>query len=307
MPLRRFWGLGIYALIALSGRMRRNVVMSLVVAAVTFCVLWGWGVWLQHNNLILNNDWLREAGSGHLRRTLLRVALLPSRMLAEPMKGSRWMAAGVAVIYVLPILLWRKRRDLWLWALIWWVTVAMLALLDAMRSTQQLQFLRYSVAASPAVYVLISALPAGQSRWLRHMVPLVALIACASVEPYNAGWAMAPALAWEVSIFGRRIIDADGVGHRRYVGDGLGSRNLRCVDAPDAPRAGAVLFVGRQPPNAQDMGKLERYRTVWLISNSRASPPDFMRGSWQSQESAMLGINVMIRRVGHVGPTAVHH
>src|SRR5439155_3084219 len=90
----------------------------------------------------------------------------------------------------LALLLPRRRKDLLLWGLWLWLTILPLLLLDLARATQHLEFIRYTLLASPALYAMIaSALPA-ESKRLRHVPPALVALACVLALPaaYQSWW-----------------------------------------------------------------------------------------------------------------------
>ena len=60
----------------------------------------------------------REPREGNFKLSLRRLSLLPLRYFTEPMKKSRAIGQVASVMYVLPLVLLWKRRDLLLWCLL---------------------------------------------------------------------------------------------------------------------------------------------------------------------------------------------
>jgi hypothetical protein len=125
-----------------------------------------------------------------LKRTALRAALLPVRFFTEPMGDVTAPAAIGAVAFALIVILAWRRREMLLWALWLWLTVLPIVALDLSRKTQHLEFIRYTLLASPAVYALVAAALSDSSRRLRHLSPALALIACFLALPaaYSTWW-----------------------------------------------------------------------------------------------------------------------
>jgi uncharacterized membrane protein len=185
----------IYAAIRLRGRALRHVIGCLVVVALLWGVL-GAPLALRH---LKNRDdprattFLRDDHRpGHTTRTLMRFTALPVRFIAEPMTTSRAVALAGGVAYVLaPLLALRRRNEMLLWSLWLWLTVLPLLALDLARGTQHLEFVRYTLLASPALYAMLATMLADHAKsWMRHVVPALAALACALALPaaYSAWW-----------------------------------------------------------------------------------------------------------------------
>ena len=87
------------------------------------------------------------------------------------------------------VLAWR-RRDLLLWALWLWLTVLPIVMLDLIRTTQHLEFIRYTLLASPALYAVVAAALSDRPGKVRFLPPLLACIACvlAIQAAYSTWW-----------------------------------------------------------------------------------------------------------------------
>src|SRR5439155_10798706 len=198
MTLTHYFALGtlaalaIYAMLRLRGRGRDHAVACFAVALAGWGILGGELVWRHLHNVgggeaVAFRD---DHGPGHAWRTLERFALLPVRYFTEPMSTSLAVAAIGAAAYLLALLLPRRRPQLSLWGLWLWLTIAPLAVLDLVRGTKHLEFVRYTLLASPAMYALLAgALPASSGK-LRHLPPLLTALACAMALPaaYSTWW-----------------------------------------------------------------------------------------------------------------------
>jgi hypothetical protein len=97
-------------------------------------------------------------------------------------------AVAFALAIVLPL---RGRGDLLLWGLWLWLTILPIFLLDLARKTQHLEFIRYTLLASPALYALIAAATARlKSAWMRSLPPALIVLACLAALPraYEVWW-----------------------------------------------------------------------------------------------------------------------
>lgn len=180
--------LGIYALIRLNGATRRKVIAIMVLAGVIFVIVWGPFMWQQRHLFNTSDDavlFLKNNGPHHVRHTLTLTALLPAELLTYLKGPMIFIGASLAVLYVLPFFLLHRRRDILLWGLWLSCTVAVIALMDLTRKTDHLNFIRYTLLAGPAVYVLIPAILElfARSGWVRHGIPTVVALVCALNVP----------------------------------------------------------------------------------------------------------------------------
>jgi len=186
--------LGLYAMLRLRGRPRRRAMLAFAAAAVIWLVTWA-PIGLQQFEHVADPrilDFLRDSAPGYAGRFVRRLALLPARYFAEPPDDSLAVAAAGGLVFVVAALFPVRRRDMLLWALWLPLTVLPVALLDAARHTKHLEFIRYTLLASPAAYAVIgAALDRTRSRWwLSHVSPALAAIGCAAALPgaYSAWW-----------------------------------------------------------------------------------------------------------------------
>lgn len=177
----------VYALVRLPRDSRRRTVQTFVVAGAMFLLVWGPGIWKQWPHLFSQNDWLHEGATHNAWLTLEQwwrspIALLTAAFDVEFTRGVGMgnplldPTAAAGFLFILPVLMLRRRPDLLLWTL-WLIAVTgMPAMLDLTRSTSHLLFIRYVLLAGPAVYMLLAALLSHQGRWMKHLVPAAALL-----------------------------------------------------------------------------------------------------------------------------------
>ncbi len=177
--------MAVYIAVRTKGRDRVQLLATLGAALLTFAIVWGPVIVRQQHNLGHDADFLVEGQAGHFSRTLMRAALIPTRLLHEPPPG--WQvtaAAGAVVICLLPWLLIRRRRDLFLWAM--WLPAVILPtlLIDLLSGTWALFLMRYSLLAGPAVYAILGSV-GNQLRMalLRHAIPALAALSCLLAIP----------------------------------------------------------------------------------------------------------------------------
>jgi Dolichyl-phosphate-mannose-protein mannosyltransferase len=173
--------MGIYALVQFDGNLRRRTLAAFVVAAGLFLLLWGYGLWLQRLNFSGSwMYWFLNTDRNPVAATLERAAVLPLRYLAEPPANSPMTTSCSAVLYLLPWLLcYRQRRMILLGAWLLGCT-ALVTALDLFRNTDQLEWIKYTLCAAPAVYLILPMLARG---WARHFIAASALVYCLLALP----------------------------------------------------------------------------------------------------------------------------
>lgn len=187
--------LAIYAAVNLRGRTRWLALGAMAAAALLFLLIWGPAMWQQRQAFAVNagyNAWLYDTAPGRPLRALADLMLIPARLLG--VSGAPWLAIGyiAAAAYALPLLLWRRRRELllpWLWLA---CILGVLLVLDVMRSSRHLEHVRYALLAGPGLYLLIAGMLAHLPRW-QHIPPALATLVCIAALP--AAWHEADLLA----------------------------------------------------------------------------------------------------------------
>jgi hypothetical protein len=172
--------LGLYALIQLRGRQRRIVVLSFVAAGVMFLGLWGHGLATQHANFSDPHAfWYKDHAPDHVTAVLERFGELPVRFMGEPVDNDQTHleASAAVVLYFLPWLLVRRRREFML--LMFWLIActAIVAGLDLLQGDNHLFWIKYTLLGAPAVYLLVPML--GSSLPFGRLVPIAAAFYCA--------------------------------------------------------------------------------------------------------------------------------
>lgn len=195
--------LGIYALLRLRGQARIAAASAMVTAGIAFLLCWGPFMWQQRTLFSVHDvstTFLDESDPAHVARSLHRALLLPFDMLAEPKESvlndavanggtqvqsklsisassiAGVLAVAASVLFVLPLLMLRRRPDLMLWWLCLVCTIGLVLGMDLARETRHLAFIRYVLPAAPPVYVLIPAVVSGaRLRWVRQALPAAAL------------------------------------------------------------------------------------------------------------------------------------
>jgi len=101
------------------------------------------------------------------------------------------------VLFVLPLIFIRRRPQFLLWVLILWCTVLLVLINDLVSGARQLEFLRYTIAASVAVYACIPAVVSElKPKWIRHAVPAAAILSCLGALPATYAQTQTPKPDW---------------------------------------------------------------------------------------------------------------
>jgi hypothetical protein len=187
---------GLYVLLYLRGRARWIAIAGLMAAGVLFVGLWGRSLLAQSPNLRSNTTWTSDTGDGHTLRVLMNMLRLPLRLVAELPADRAWMqplAVLLAALFAIGLILVvaRRRAELHLW--VFWLvcTLGFIACLDLFRLSSLLVMTRYTLQATPALYVLIaSAMPqTWRSSWRFAPTAVLVLLALATLpQAYTPPW-----------------------------------------------------------------------------------------------------------------------
>lgn len=171
--------LGLFAVLRLQGRARRDALLGFLAAAVVFLAGWGPTVWYSRQVAVDNADWLGAVGEAPAAQTLARFAALPARLLVGPIWAQTPGAPWPLAVYALAVLVaWRRPRAR-LWLALFAGTVAGVVALDLWRETRQLVVIRYVLPALPALCALVAATASGGQGPRRHLLPAVTVLALA--------------------------------------------------------------------------------------------------------------------------------
>jgi hypothetical protein len=274
--------LGIYVIIRFRGRERMKTLATFAASLVVVAIAWGPFLW-NARGILTRYDYLNlpsDQGAGHLLSLLIS---LPARMLLHPeLPLSLPVFAAAVLVYLLPILNLRRTQD----ALFWWlwmmVTILFVAILDLARHTQMLSLPRYTFLASPAMYALLaSPLPIrGFQRWL---IPATLLFCsfCFALNRAMTGPSHTPQFRElardlaqlsapnDVVVFtpsNQFFPQAAYLGVRHYL--------------PDFPHP--VVFLLRDPPDADSMRFLGKQSNFWMVGLDAASEMPIYFPQWRA-------------------------
>jgi 4-amino-4-deoxy-L-arabinose transferase-like glycosyltransferase len=180
-----------YSLLRLRGPIRLKVAATFLITALLYLILWAPHLWT-HLHTFSSPErttiFLYSKEPHHPLLILeLLVSLPPILFIGSQTISLFWLMLSGAIIIVLiffPLALRKYRRpELLIWYLWLAGTIGFLAALDLLRTTHQLGFVRYTLLASPALYVLIAAVPTQLGRIASHGIPAAAALFCALFLP----------------------------------------------------------------------------------------------------------------------------
>ncbi|HEX4054333.1 MAG TPA: glycosyltransferase family 39 protein [Tepidisphaeraceae bacterium] len=175
--------LGLYALIRLRGRNRTRAIAAFAAAGLITAVLWGWQFQDQMRTFpSFRPDFLQEDMPGHIVHTFARAIRLPMQYLGGKRFGEKThLPLNIAVVLILiySVARLRSKPELLLWIL-WLVgTAGWITAMDLAHDSRILEYLHYTILASPGVYALIATIDWPKLGRFRSALPLGAIAALA--------------------------------------------------------------------------------------------------------------------------------
>ncbi len=239
--------------------------------------------------------WMKDDAPGHLGRTILRVAEIPMRLLCQPRKGAESSAAFGGVLFLLPFLAaWRVRhrsktdpemgrvQSLMLLAGAWLVcSIGVVAALDLLESTSVLDYIRYTLVASPMLCVSLGAIAAGFGRRWLWLVPLAAIAGCTLALPEAYDRTMRGEWKQMAGDLSRRFRPGDVIVVRGDPATALSHADSIYLGLSHDlwPNRFATLLINA-PATPEQIAQLRNYSRVWLVTApGKASPDQSVPGS----------------------------
>ncbi len=264
-------GLGLYALIRLSGRTRRDTLLTFLAAGIIFAVCWGPFFFEQTRVVRHEHRWmLGTPATEGIVPTLARLAILPLRWFTEPMRDSQGVGSLGAIIFLLPLLLLKRRPDLLLWSLLLWLPVMQIAIADIVRDSHALVLVRYTFLATAPAYALVAAMLAHKTGWLRHALPLAISVSClAALDRAYARWQA----DWRepAGVFAGRSRPGEVLLIYKRTDDDWPAASQYLALSHYAPPPGPMMLIG-DPPSTEAAARLRQAPGVWLISLAEDVP-----------------------------------
>ncbi len=131
------------------------------------------------HGVVQNMQWLNDDPHGLFIHTLIRAACLPVWYLLEPRDSAMAMGIPGGLLLIIPALLSRRRPTLLLATLWPCGVIAVVAAADLYFTRNALSYVRYTLAASPMVFLAVVALAEMSGRWLKHVLPALVIVAAA--------------------------------------------------------------------------------------------------------------------------------
>lgn len=266
-------GMAIYAFVAMRGRVRRAVLLTFCVAGGLYLLVWGPVLWRQREAFATFNP-MGDEPAGHLERTSRRLVVAPLRQFDDRYYPLAWAVAAWGLAAAAS---W-KRWDLLLWWLWAGASLGLIVVSDLWRTSQQLDFAKYTIVAAPALFMIVAAASPWKRGLLRHAVPLLICAGCSAFLkdayfPWKGNWAGAAEVVSSLSEPGTVVV-FDSY-DRRWAGNlYLGLRHYR-------PAWGQpiVILDPQLPAPSELVERLRRApRVVMVIDWNGADPGQSLPG-----------------------------
>ena len=174
----------VYAAIGLRGPTRRGVLGCFAAVFVAYAILWGPQLLGQRHIIATGTSWLIDTSKHPLLETMESLAGICVRFLVEPRIGKMAAVAGGVAALIVPPVLFRRIPQLLLWWLWLVFPIAAVLLIDLFFHRRSLGLVKYTLAAAPALYVMIGMLAVSRiwsGAWVRGAVasiPALAILCC---------------------------------------------------------------------------------------------------------------------------------
>ncbi|MGD0767394.1 MAG: glycosyltransferase family 39 protein [Tepidisphaeraceae bacterium] len=265
-----FAAMGVYSVIRLRRRDRRRTLAAFFAAAAISVAAWGCQFYGQMRTLPnFDPSYLRESSPNHAIHILLRIAELPLKycfgeVLAEGLPlVVHVVAAGVVVALMLRL---RHRPDLLLWVLWGAGIVLFVAASDLTHHFLFLQYARYTVLASPALYAILAGVHWPRLKYVSDFFPLGVVVSLALAAGFRVQRGVPPKQDFQRL---SQIIDAYADPHELlifYNDSGWVSPGVWYVGykyySPDSVHPWVTLH---HAPDSKLLGQLPARGTFWLV------------------------------------------
>ncbi len=282
--------ISIYALLRLRGKTRNRVVAAIIFAGLFTAAVWGWQFCQQMRTFPdFNPGYLRENRPNHLLHVFSRTIKLPVQYFLGETRGQEirfpiHIAAMLILLYAISRL--RARPDLLLWIL--WITciIGWSAAQDLAHHSRILDYLRYTILASPGVYALIAAIDFPRLGPLRSALPYAAIAMLAATTATRMREGLPPRM--DCRSFSR-YIDTHAKPDdlllyyypSRFASPGIWYMCFKYY-APQSQRPWLTL---RKAPDAALLAQLQKRGSLWVIGlYANSYGPQILPG-WQVQQT----------------------
>ncbi|MGA3067149.1 MAG: glycosyltransferase family 39 protein, partial [Tepidisphaeraceae bacterium] len=195
----------LYALLRLRGRDRLRTLAAFAAAIGFFAVVWGRQLIGQLHDLpTLAPEFLKNYSQSPLQKSLGLLLSLPAKFFTGDIffiqhPQTALIVATIAAAMIIPLPIFyaiTRRKDMLIWILWLFAIVGFLACMDIFRRANFLQYLRYSILASPAVFAMVAAFSFPARRRQIRPVALIALTASAYLAATRAIVGVPPKGDW---------------------------------------------------------------------------------------------------------------
>jgi hypothetical protein len=280
-----FTGLGCYAIYRLRGTARRKTIAAMAVGTVIALIMWGPWLWQQRTLLTMDYGWMLEDHPDKANPFTHSLAMPAIHLYGDGTIGRAEIYGIAAIVYVLPLLLIRRRPELLIW---WFVILGMilsLAIRDWMKGTMLTQYPRYSFFATPAICAIVAA-PLALKGWRGWLLPGVIIVSVAisagqrvqAGQFYRGDWRyFSQAVDQRAGKNDPLVFCADP-----FWGSATFPYLALAHYAPDSHRPIMML---KDPADAGALEQLSAYPQVWLIGPSGTNDAPRWLAGWKVASS----------------------
>ncbi|HVT88128.1 MAG TPA: glycosyltransferase family 39 protein, partial [Tepidisphaeraceae bacterium] len=295
--------IAMYATIHLRGHQKRAMLAAIGGAMVLFIVACGPLLWSQRPNFHDNMNWIADVRQGLPGRTLWRILSLPLTQLMSPMRRAMPLAPVSAAFLVLPLLTFRRKPSLMIWWLLAVATIALSAAADLINGSRSLEYVRYTLAAAPAIFAIGAITLSDRHGWLRHVIPATMVIGCliglndAYIQPLKVDYR---AFAHELD----RQAGPRDILAVYYTGDeDWYERAMYAGLMHYLPQSNRPLLIVTKPVDQALQLRLHDVPNVWLLGQTSPPVERFFPGAFSDQSIDMPFVGTAVTVRWPVAPT----
>lgn len=256
----------LYVLIRFRGKLRWQTAGAIVLPVILFAILWGPRMLRQSHAFAVaaGPAAIHDESPTHVADTFWRLAIEPIRQLFEPWPRTAVISLMSASLFVIPFFLLRRSPMLLLWTFWLIVGTVFTTVLDLLHHTRQLELIRYTILAGPAVCVLLPAMLASYGPQISNAFSAIIAFACFAAlgltytrynQPFTrVGYALANTESADLPVVFYSDPSERFWSQWLYLGTSHYSQTF--------PRPAAILD---HPPDDQLLAQLHRWPMVWVV------------------------------------------
>ncbi len=195
MALATVGAMLLYAITCMKALPRRATIYSLLGGLCIYALVWGPAFVRQHYRMVDDTQWLVERNTSQAHFTLHDLLTVPARTFLDldmDQDRSTGLCLG-AVVFLLPLLLYRKNPDVMLWWIWLVVPVGVALAIDLGSGRRTLGMAKYTIAAAPGVFLMLGLLAARAPRfgWVPAGFTALCCVICVPTlyrPPVLANW-----------------------------------------------------------------------------------------------------------------------